>query len=53
MATIPKLFLDNRINVSDVSTSVVRISGQQINYFRINPDGNSFGNQIVFNNIID
>lgn len=52
MATIPKLFVDNRINVSDVNTSVVRISGQQVNYFRINPDGSSFANQIVFNNII-
>ena len=52
MASQPKLFLDNRINVSDVSTSVVRISGQQVNYFNINPDGTSFPSQIVFNNII-
>jgi hypothetical protein len=52
MATIPKLFLDNRINVSDMTTSVVRISGQQINYFRIQPDGSNFPSQIVFNNII-
>jgi hypothetical protein len=52
MTTIPKLFLDNRINVSDVNTSVVRISGQQINYFRITPDGTTFPSQIVFNNII-
>jgi hypothetical protein len=52
MASIPKLFLDNRINCADVSTSVVRISGQQVNYFSINPDGSSFPSQIVFNNII-
>jgi hypothetical protein len=52
MATIPKLFLDNRISVSDMTTSVVRISGQQINYFRITPDGTTFPSQIVFNNII-
>ena len=53
MATVPKLFLDNRINCSEISTSVVRISGQQVNYFRINPDGTGFDNQIVFNNIIN
>jgi len=52
MTSVPRLFLDNRINVSDVSHTIVRVSGEQINYFRINPDGNNFANQIVFNNVI-
>ena len=52
MTTLPKLFLDNRINVSEMSSTPVRISGQQINYYSINPDGTSFPAQIIFNNII-
>lgn len=52
MTSVPRLFLDNRINVSDMSHSIVRISGEQINYFRITPDGSAFQNQIIFNNVI-
>jgi hypothetical protein len=46
------LVLDNRINVSSESTTVVPISGQQINYFLVPADGSSFPNQIQFNNIV-
>jgi hypothetical protein len=53
MSTVDaSLVIDNRINVSSTYTQLVPTSGQQVNYFEVNADGNSFPSQIYFNNIV-
>jgi hypothetical protein len=47
-----KIVLDNRCNVSDESTGLVRLGGQNVLQLSVPADGQSYANQIQFNNIV-